>query len=162
MTILNFITLFVIVLFSPTLLAPSTHLLLKNMQAGRHCFTSLSVNETSVLNEETKMFTFNYANFIQTTGIRDGDSYWAKILSVFYDNLHTSDPNDPEVIIKIDISNSFNSTCRVLTLDVLSGRVSRAYACGLKKGDPIPTFENLSNFLGYFKVMDSCHAKLRS
>jgi hypothetical protein len=91
-----------------------------------------------------------------------GVSHSAKILSVFYDNLDTSDPNDPEVIIKIDISNSFNSTCRVLTLDVLSGRVSRAYACGLKKGDPIPTFENLSNFLGYFKVMDSCHAKLRS
>jgi hypothetical protein len=30
------------------------------------------------------------------------------------------DPNDPEVIIKIDMSNVFNSTCRPLTLDVLS------------------------------------------
>jgi hypothetical protein len=42
---------------------------------------------------------------------------------LFYDNLDTSDPNDPndpEVIIKIDISNVFNTTCRALTLDVLS------------------------------------------
>jgi hypothetical protein len=34
----------------------------------------------------------------------------------------------------IDISNVFNTTDRALTLDVLSGRVSRDYACGLKKG----------------------------
>jgi hypothetical protein len=44
----------------------------------------------------------------------------------------TSDPNDPEVIIKIDVSNAFNTTCRDLTLDVLSGRPSRDYVCGLK------------------------------
>jgi hypothetical protein len=48
-------------------------------------------------------------------------------------------------IIKIDISNTFNSTCRTLTLDVLSGLTSRDYACGLKHGDAIPTCENLSN-----------------
>jgi hypothetical protein len=42
-----------------------------------------------------------YDNCIQTAGIRDGVSYSAKILSVFYDNLDSSDPNDPEVIIKI-------------------------------------------------------------
>ena len=57
-----------------------------------------------------------------------------KILSVFYDNLDTSDPNDPEVVIKIDISNVFNTTCRALTLDVLRGRAPRDYDCGLKKG----------------------------
>ena len=71
-------------------------------------------------------------NFIQTAGIRDGASHCAKILSVFYDNLNTSDPNDPELIIKIDISNAFNTTCRAFTLDVLSGRASRDSACGLK------------------------------
>jgi hypothetical protein len=65
------------------------------------------------------------------------------------------------VIIKIDISNAFNTTCRALTLDVLSGRASRDYACGLKHGDAIPTCENLSNSLGYFKAMRTCHAKLR-
>ena len=82
-------------------------------------------------------------------------NYCAKILSVFYDNLDTSVPNDPEVIIKIDIS-VFNTTCRVLTLDVLSGHVSRDYTCDLKKGDDIPTCENLSDLFGYFKVMYTC------
>jgi len=82
-------------------------------------------------------------------------------LGLFYDNLDTSDPNDPEVIIRIDISNAFNTSCRARTLDVLSGRASRDYACGLKKGQAIPTCENLSNLFGYFKAMRTCHAKLR-
>ncbi len=30
--------------------------------------------------------------------------------------------SDPEVIIKIDISNAINTTCRALTLDVLTPR----------------------------------------
>ena len=80
---------------------------------------------------------------------------------LFYDNLDTSDPNDPEVIIRIDISNAFNTSCRARTLDVLSGRASRDYACGLKKGQAIATCENLSNLFGYFKAMRTCHAKLR-
>jgi hypothetical protein len=79
----------------------------------------------------------------------------------FYDNLDASDPNDPEGIIKIDISNAFNTSCRARTLDVLSGRASRDYACGLKKGQAVPTCENLSNLFGYFKAMRTCHAKLR-
>ena len=49
-------------------------------------------------------------------------------LGFFYDNLDTSDPNDPDVIIKIDISNAFNTTCRAFTLNVLSGRAPRDYA----------------------------------
>ena len=84
-----------------------------------------------------------------------------KILSTFYDSLDTTDLNDPEVIIKIDISNAFNSTCRALTLDILSGRASRDYACGLMRGDTIATSETLSNMFGYFKAMRACHAKLR-
>ena len=63
--------------------------------------------------------------FMQTAGIRDGASHCAKMLSVFYDSLNTSDPTDPEVMIKIDISNAFNTACRARTLDVLSGRASR-------------------------------------
>ena len=101
----------------------------------RRCFASLAVNATPVRNEAAKLFTSTYDNFIQTTGIRDGTSYGSKILSVFYDNLDTSDPNDPEVIIKIDISNDFNTTCRALTLDVLSRRASRDYSCDLKHFD---------------------------
>jgi hypothetical protein len=64
----------------------------------------------------------------KTAGMRDGASHCAKILSVFYDSLDTADPNDPEVIIKIDISNAFNTTCRALKLYVLRGRASLDYA----------------------------------
>jgi hypothetical protein len=105
---------------------------------------------TSVHNEEVKLFTSTY-NFIQETGIRDGSWYCVKILSVFYYNLDTSDPNDPQVIIKIDISNVFNTTCRVLPLDVVSGRASRDYDCGLKHGDVIPTCKNRVTYLSTLK-----------
>jgi hypothetical protein len=101
-----------------------------------------------VRNEVAKLFTSTCDKFLQTTGIRDGVSHCAKILSVFYDSLDTANPNDPELIMKIDISNAFNTTCRALTLDVLSGRASRDHACGLKQGEAIPTCENLSNLFG--------------
>ena len=65
------------------------------------------------------------------------------------------------MIIKIDISNAFNTTNRALTLDMISGRASREYACGLKRGDVIPTLDTLSELFGYFKAMRTCHAKLR-
>ena len=63
------------------------------------------------------------------------------------------------MIIKIDISNSFNTTRRALTLDVLSGQDSRDYACGLKRWETI-AFETLSNFFGYFHVIHTCHTKV--
>jgi DNA-directed RNA polymerase len=97
-------------------------------EVWRHCFASLAINDTPIRNEEVKLFTSSYDNFIQTAGIRDGPFHCVKILSVFYDNLDTSDPNDPDVIIKIDVSNVFNTTDRVLTRDMISGRVSRDYA----------------------------------
>ena len=106
----------------------------------RRCFASLAVNSAPVRNEAAKIFTCTCDNFIQTAGIRYGASHCAKILSTFYDSLDTTDLNDPEVIIKIDISNAFNSTCRALTLDILSGRASRDYAYGLKhchQQDPV-------------------------
>jgi hypothetical protein len=68
-------------------------------EVWRRCFASLPVNATPIHNEWAKLCTSSYDNFIQTAGIRDGVSHCAKILSVFYDNLDTSDPNDPEVII---------------------------------------------------------------
>ena len=74
------------------------------------CFVSLTVNVTPVRNEVAKLFTSTYDNFIQTTGIRDGVSHYVKILSIFYDRLDTTDLNEPEVIIKIDMSNTFNSS----------------------------------------------------
>ncbi len=69
---------------------------------------SLTVNTTPIHNEEVKLFTSSYDNFIQTAGIRDGVSHFVKILTCFYDNLDVSDPTDPEVIIKIDVANAFN------------------------------------------------------
>jgi hypothetical protein len=65
------------------------------------------------------------------------------------------------VIIKIDVSNAFNTTDRALTLDMISGRASRDYACGIKEGDVIPTSNTLFNLFGYFKTMRTCHSKLR-
>ncbi len=47
------------------------------------------------------------------------------------------------------------------TLDVLNGRVSWDYACGLKIGDVIPICDNLSNLFGYFKVIRTCEMKIR-
>jgi hypothetical protein len=55
-----------------------------------------------------------------------------KILAVFYDNLDVSDPNDPDVIIKIVISDVFNTTDREVTIDMMSGRASWDYTCVLK------------------------------
>jgi hypothetical protein len=117
----------------------------------RRCFASLAVNATPIRNEAAKFFTSTYDNFIQTAGIRDGASHSAKILSVFYDNLDTSDPDDPAVISKIDVSNAFNTTDRAITLDMISGRASRDYACGLKRGDAIPTVDTLTNLFGYLR-----------
>ncbi len=52
-------------------------------EVWRHCFASLTVNDTPIRNESAKLFTSSYDNFIQTAGIRDGTSNCAKILSVF-------------------------------------------------------------------------------
>jgi len=182
MTILTFIPAFVGVLSSLTLLAHFTHLieeytggLLRALQKQDgdihpilkriwcHCFTSLDVNVTPVRNEVAQIFTSTYDNFFfQTAGIRDGPPHCAKNLSVFNDNLDTSGINDAEVIIKIDISNAFNTTCRALSLDALSGYASRDYFCVLKQKEVIESASApLSNMFGYFHAMRTCRAKLR-
>jgi hypothetical protein len=112
----------------------------------------LNSNATPIRHEEAKLLTSTCDNFIQTTGIRDGVSHCAKIL-VCYDNFDTSIPNDPDVMIKIDISNDFNTTDRALTLDVLSGRTSRDYACDLKKGN---LFLIVKPYLSYSVISKSC------
>ncbi len=53
-------------------------------------------------------------------------------------------------------------TLTALTLDMISGRASRDYACGIKEGDVIGTVDSLTNLFGYFKVMRGCHSKLRN
>jgi hypothetical protein len=130
-------------------------------EVWRRCFASMAVNVTPIRNEAAKFFTSTYDNFIQTAGILDGASHCVKILSVFYDNLDASDPNDRDVIIKIDVCNAFNTTDRALTLHMISVRASRDYACGLKRGDFIPTVDTLTHLFGYFKAMRTSHSKLR-
>ncbi len=65
------------------------------------------------------------------------------------------------MIIKIDVSNAFNTTDRTLTLDMISGRSSRDYPYDIKEGDVIDTVDSLTNLFGYFKAMRGCHSKLR-
>jgi hypothetical protein len=73
-----------------------------------------------------------------------------------------SDPSDPDVIIKLDISNAFNALCRQLTLDVLGGQASSDYACGLKEGDNIDTCcGELHNMFEYFRAMRTTKSHLR-
>jgi hypothetical protein len=73
-----------------------------------------------------------------------------------------SDPSDPDVFIKLDISNAFNVLCRRLTLDVLGGKGSCDYACGLKEGDNIETVcTELRNMFAYFKALRITKSHLR-
>jgi hypothetical protein len=44
---------------------------------------------------------------------------------------------------------------------MISGRVSRDYACGIKEGDVIVTVDSLTILFDYFKAMRGCHSKLR-
>ena len=82
---------------------------------------------------------------------RDGASHCAKILSPMYSALN-SDLSNPDVIIKLDVSNAFNVLCRRLTLEVLGGKASCDYACGLKEGYNIETVcEELRNMLNTSK-----------
>ncbi len=48
-------------------------------EVWRRFFASLAVNATPIRNEVAKLF--NYDNFIQNAGIRDGASHCAKILT---------------------------------------------------------------------------------
>jgi hypothetical protein len=66
------------------------------------------------------------------------------------------DPSDPDIIIKLDISKAFNVMWmfRQLTLDVLGGKASCDYACGLKEGDNLETVcRELRNMFEYFRAM---------
>jgi hypothetical protein len=56
------------------------------------------------------------------------------------------------VIIKLDISNAFGSLCARLVLDVLSGKDSRDYECGIKVDEDFETaVHELRSYLGFFK-----------
>ena len=59
------------------------------------------------------------------------------------------------VIMKLDISNAFGSLCARFVLDVLSGKASRDYACGIKVDED---FETAVHELAYFvfRIFQAC------
>jgi hypothetical protein len=138
-------------------------------ESWRRCCASLAAN--AVRGPISRIFTSTYEFFLQTAGLQNGDSHCAKILSSMEDLTLTpltesaalnSDPSDPDVIIKLDISNAFNMLCRQLTLDVLGGKDSCDYACGLKEGDNIETVcGELRIMFQYFKAMRTTKSHLR-
>ena len=79
-------------------------------ESWRRCFASLAAN--AVRGPISRFFTSTYEFFLQTAGLQDGAFHCAKILSSMYAAL-SSDPSDPDVIIKLDldISNAFNALC---------------------------------------------------
>jgi hypothetical protein len=133
-------------------------------ESWRRCLANLAA--AAVRGPISKIFTSTYENFLQTAGLQDGASHCDKILSAMYASLNSdpsdSDPSDPDVIIKLDISNAFNVLCRRLTLDVLGGKASCDYACGLKEGDNIETLcAELRNMFSYFKALRTTKSHLR-
>ena len=66
------------------------------------------------------------------------------------------------VIMKLDISNAFGSLCARLVLDVLSGKVSRDYASGIKVDEDFETVvHELRTYFGVFKLARTCESILR-
>ena len=76
--------------------------------------------------------------------------------------MSAEDEADPMVIVKLDISNDFGSLCARLVLDVLSGKASRDYACGIKVDEEFETaVHELRAYFGFFKLARTCETILR-
>ena len=103
-----------------------------------------------------------YTNFKQLSLSKDGASQCLYFLNAAYsDPAFTSaeDAEDPMVINKLDISNAFGSLCARLVLDVLSGKASRDYACGVKVDEDFETaVHKLRAYFGGFKLARTCCA----
>jgi hypothetical protein len=55
--------------------------------------------------------------------------------------------------MKFDIKNTFGSLDARLVLDVLSGKASRDYECGIKSGEDFETtVHELRAYFGFFKA----------
>ena len=60
---------------------------------------------------------------------------------------------DPMVIVKLDISNTFDSLSVRLVLDVLSDKDSRDYACDIKVDEDFETtVHELRVYFGFFNL----------
>jgi hypothetical protein len=66
------------------------------------------------------------------------------------------------VIMKLDTKNEFGSLDARLVLDVLSGKASRDYECGIKSGEDFETaVHELRAYFGFFKLARTCESTLR-
>jgi hypothetical protein len=72
------------------------------------------------------------------------------------------DAEDPMVFMQLDIQNAFGSLCARLVLDVLSGKSSRDYSCGIKVDEVFETVvHELRAYFGFFKLARACESVLR-
>ena len=104
------------------------------------CFVSLAVNTTSVHLSAMRRLRFSFLlkinllkqqvfGMVPHTTLRSSRVFMIILIPQILMTLKW---------IKIDIFNSFNTTCRTLTLDVLCGYASRCdYACALKQKDSL-------------------------
>jgi hypothetical protein len=106
-----------------------------------------------------------YPNFKQLALSKDGAFNCLYFLNAAYsDPTFTSaeDAEDPMVIMKLDTKNAFDSLCARLVLDVLSGKASRDYACGIKVDEDFETAVHESRaYFGFFKLARTCESILR-
>jgi hypothetical protein len=109
-----------------------------------------------------------YPNFQQlalSKDSKDGASHFLLFLgAAYYDPAFTSaaDAEDPTVIVNLHINNAFGALCARLVLDVLSGKASRDYACGIKVDEHFETAVcELRSYFGFFKLARSCETILR-
>jgi hypothetical protein len=106
-----------------------------------------------------------YSNFKQLALSKDGASHCLYFLNVAYaDPAFTSaeDAEDPMVFMQLDIKNVFGSLCARLVLDVLSGKTSRDYSCGIKVDEAFETaVHELRAYFGFFKFARACESVLR-
>ena len=104
-----------------------------------------------------------YPNFKQLTLSKDGASHCLYFLNAAYsdpDFTSAEDAEDPWVIMQLDIKNAFGSLCARLVLDVLSGKASRDYSCGIKVDEDFETaVHELRAYFGFFKL---AHVNLSS
>ena len=106
-----------------------------------------------------------YSNFKQLALSKDGASHCLCFLNAaYYDPSFTSaeDAEDPMVIMKLGTKNAFGSLDARLVLDVLSGKASRDYECGIKLGEDFETaVHELRAYFGFFKLARTCESTLR-
>ena len=83
---------------------------------------------------------------------------------------HTNDPvftsaadtEDPTVIVNLDISNAFGTLSGRLVLDVLAGKASHDYPCGINVDAEFETtVHELKSYFGFLRLQRTCETILR-